>query len=44
MMAINFSVTTVSDETRISFVNVETKGQSKQGMQTFSPNKPKKVK
>jgi hypothetical protein len=30
------------DETRVSFVNVETKEQSKQWMLTHSPNKPKK--
>jgi hypothetical protein len=32
-----------SDETWVSFVNVETKEQSKQWMHTHSPNKPKKV-
>jgi hypothetical protein len=32
------------DETRISFVNVETKEHSKQWMHTHSPNKPKNVK
>jgi hypothetical protein len=31
-------------ETRVSFVNVETKEQSKQWMQRDSPNKPKKFK
>jgi hypothetical protein len=32
------------DETWVSFVNVETKEQSKQGMHTHSPNRPKKFK
>jgi uncharacterized damage-inducible protein DinB len=32
------------DETWISFVNAETKEQSKQWMHTQSPNKPKKFK
>jgi hypothetical protein len=32
------------DETWVSFVNVETKEQSKQWMRTHSPNKPKKFK
>jgi hypothetical protein len=32
------------DETWVSFVNVETKEQSKQWMHTYSPNKPKKFK
>jgi hypothetical protein len=32
------------DETWISFVNAETKEQSKQWMYTHSPNKPKKCK
>jgi hypothetical protein len=34
----------VNDETWISFVNVETKEQSKQSMHTHSPEKPKKIK
>jgi len=33
-----------SDETWVQFVNAETKEQSKQGMHTHSPNKPKKFK
>jgi hypothetical protein len=33
-----------SDETWISFVNVENKEQSKQWMHTHLPNKPKKFK
>jgi hypothetical protein len=33
-----------SDETWVSFVNVETKEQSKQWMHTHLPNKPKKFK
>jgi hypothetical protein len=32
------------DKTWASFVNIETKGQSKQWMHTHSPNKPKKFK
>jgi hypothetical protein len=32
-----------SDETWVSFVNVETKEQSKQWMHTHSPNKPKSL-
>jgi hypothetical protein len=32
------------DETWVSFVNVETKEQSKQWMHTHSPNKPKNFK
>jgi DNA gyrase/topoisomerase IV subunit B len=32
------------DETRVSFLNVEAKGQSKQWMHTQSSNKPKKFK
>jgi hypothetical protein len=32
----------ICDEVSISFMNVETKQQSKQWMQTHSPNKPKK--
>jgi hypothetical protein len=31
-------------ETSVSFVNVETKGQSRQWIHTHSPNKPKKFK
>jgi hypothetical protein len=34
----------MSDETWVSFVNVETKEQSKQWMHTHSPNNPKKFK
>jgi hypothetical protein len=34
----------MSDETRVSFANVETKEQSKQWMHTCSPNKPKEIK
>jgi hypothetical protein len=32
------------DETLVSFVNAETKEQSKQWMHTHSPNKPEKLK
>jgi hypothetical protein len=35
------SIQVTSDETRVSFVNVETKAQPKQWMHTHSPNKPK---
>jgi hypothetical protein len=37
---LNHNVT--GDETWVSFLNVETKQQSKQWMHTYSPNKPKK--
>jgi hypothetical protein len=37
-------VRVTGDETLVSFVNVETKDQSKQWMHTHSPNKPKKFK
>jgi hypothetical protein len=37
-------VRVTSDETWVSFVNVETKEQSKQWMYTHPPNKPKKFK
>jgi hypothetical protein len=41
---LNHIVRVTDDETWVSFVNVETKVQSKQWMQTYSPNKPKKFK
>jgi hypothetical protein len=37
-------VRVTGDETWVSFMNVETKEQSKQWMHTYSPNKPKKLK
>jgi CRISPR/Cas system CMR-associated protein Cmr1 (group 7 of RAMP superfamily) len=37
-------VQVTGDEPRISFMNVETKEQSKQWMHTYSPNTPKKLK
>jgi hypothetical protein len=40
---LNHIVRITGDKTKISFVNVETKEQSKQRMHTHSPNKPKKV-
>jgi hypothetical protein len=41
---LNHIVRETDDETWVSFVNAETKGQSKQWMHTHSPNKPKKFK
>jgi hypothetical protein len=41
---LNHIVRVTGDETWVSFVNVETKGQSKLWMHTHSPNKPKKFK
>jgi hypothetical protein len=41
---LNHIVRVTGDETWVSFVNVETKQQSKQWMHTHSPNKPKKFK
>jgi histone-lysine N-methyltransferase SETMAR len=41
---LNHIVRVTGDETWVSFVNVETKEQSKQWMHTHSPNKPKKFK
>jgi hypothetical protein len=41
---LNHIVRVTVDEARVSFVNVETKEQSKQWMHTHSPNKPKKFK
>jgi hypothetical protein len=38
---LNHTVWVTGDETQVSFVNAETKQQSKQWMQTHSPNKPK---
>jgi hypothetical protein len=46
-MVLNFSITSygaTGDKTWVSFVNVETKEQSKQWMHTHSPNKPKEFK
>jgi hypothetical protein len=46
-MAINFLdhiIRVTRDKTWVSFVNIETKEQSKQWMHTHSPNKPKKFK
>jgi hypothetical protein len=37
---LNHNVRVAGDETCVSFVNVETKEQSKQWMRTHSPNKP----
>jgi hypothetical protein len=42
--SLNHNVPLTADETRVTFVNVETKEQSKQWMHTHSPNKPKKFK
>jgi hypothetical protein len=41
---LNHIVQVTGDETWVSFANVETKQQSKQWMQTQTPNKPKKFK
>jgi hypothetical protein len=41
---LNHIVRVTGDETLITFVNVETKGQSKLWVHTHSPNKPKKFK
>jgi hypothetical protein len=41
---LNHIVRVTGDETCVSFVNAETKKQSKQWMHTSSPNKPKKFK
>jgi hypothetical protein len=41
---LNHIVRVTGDETWVSFVNVETKEQSKQWMHTHSPKKPKKFK
>jgi hypothetical protein len=38
---LSYIVRVTGDETWVSFVNVETKEQSKQWMHTHSPNKPK---
>jgi hypothetical protein len=38
------AIRVTGDETCVSFVNVETKEQSKQWLHTHSPNKPKKFK
>jgi hypothetical protein len=44
-MAMNFSShIATDDETWVSFVNVETKEQSKKWMHTHSPNNPEKFK
>jgi alpha-amylase/alpha-mannosidase (GH57 family) len=40
---LNHIVRVTGDETWVSFVNVESKEQSKQWMHTRSPNKPEKV-
>jgi hypothetical protein len=40
----NHIVRVIGDETWVSFMNVETKEQSKQWMHKHSPNKPKKFK
>jgi hypothetical protein len=40
---LNHIVRVTGDETWVSFVNVETKEQSKQWMHTRSPNKPKSL-
>jgi hypothetical protein len=40
---LNHIVQVTADETWVSFVNVETKEQSKQWMHTYLPGKPKKV-
>jgi hypothetical protein len=41
---LNHIIQITGDETRVSFVNAETKEQSKQWMHTHSPNKSKKFK
>jgi hypothetical protein len=41
---LNHIIRVTGDETLVSFVNVETKEQSKQWMHTHSPNKIKKFK
>jgi hypothetical protein len=41
---LNHIVQVTGDETWVSFVNAETKDQSKQWMHTHSPDKPKKFK
>jgi hypothetical protein len=41
---LNHIVGVTGDESSVSFVNVETKEQSKRWMHTHSPNKPKKFK
>jgi hypothetical protein len=41
---LNHIVWVIDDETWVSFVNVEAKEQSKQGMHIHSPKKPKKFK
>jgi hypothetical protein len=41
---LNHILQVTSDETWVSFVNVETKEQSKQWMHAHPPNKPKKIK
>jgi hypothetical protein len=41
---LNHIIQVTGDETWVSFVNAETKEQSKQWMHTHSPNKPKKFK
>jgi hypothetical protein len=41
---LNHTARVKGDETWVSLLNVETKEQSKQWMQTHSPNKPKKFK
>jgi hypothetical protein len=41
---LNHIVRVTGDETWVSFVNAETKEQSKQFMYVHSPNKPKKLK
>jgi hypothetical protein len=41
---LNHIVRVTGDDTWVSFVNVETKEQTKQWMYTHSPNKPKKFK
>jgi macrodomain Ter protein organizer (MatP/YcbG family) len=41
---LNYIVRVTTDETWVSFVNVETKEQSKQWVHTHPPNKPEKFK
>jgi hypothetical protein len=41
---LNHIVRVAGDETRVSFVNIEVKEQSKHWMHTHSPKKPKKFK
>jgi hypothetical protein len=41
---LNHIVRVTRDETWVSFMNVETREESKQRMHTHSPNKPKKFK